>query len=78
MKKWRVCGITTINLYVDVEAETLEEAIDIADSDVSLSEYIDGSIGAEYSEAENVDITENGWFEWQAEYSELIEDDEKE
>ena len=70
MKKYKVCGATTINIYVEIEANSLEEAIEIADNEVRLTEFADGSIGLD-SDYEG-EITENDWFEWYDEFSEEI------
>lgn len=70
MAMYRVCGATTINVYLDIEADSLEEAIELAEDNANLVEYCDGSLGI-YCDYDG-NISENGWFEWYEEYSEEI------
>ncbi len=75
MAVWRVSGTTTINVYVEVEAETLEEAIDICDSNINLTEYCDGNIGVDSyyaDEISDVEVSENGYIDWSEEWSKEV------
>lgn len=75
MAIWRVSGTTVINVYVEVEAETLEEAIDICDSNIGLTEYCDGNIGVDSyyaDEISDVEVSENGYIDWSEEWSERV------
>lgn len=72
MKKYKVCGTTTVNIYVEIEANSLEEAIEIADNEVGFIEFADGSIGLDCDY--DGEITNRDWyqFEWYSEFSEEI------
>ena len=70
MAVWRVNGTTTIDVYVEVEAETLEEAIDICYSEVNLAEYCNNTLGVE--SPYDAEISENGYIDWSEEWSERV------
>lgn len=65
---YRIVGATTVNIEVEIEAKSLEEAIEIADSTCRIVEYANNTIGVETNDGYG-DITENGWIEWSEEYS---------
>lgn len=70
MAVWRVSGETVINVYVEVEAETLEEAIDMCWNEVKLTEYCDGTLGVE--SPYDAEISDNGYIDWSEEWSEEV------
>ena len=47
MKKWIVNGVVTVDVYVEVEAETLQEAMEYADSNVGMVTYANETVGAD-------------------------------
>lgn len=71
MAKFRVNGTTVVDIYVEVEADTLEEAIEKAEDSCSLEEYANGTMGVESYEYD-VDVCATGWIEWNEEYSEEV------
>lgn len=70
MAKFRVNGTTIVDIYVEVEADTLEEAIEKAEDSCTLEEYTNGTMGVESYEYD-VDVCANGWIEWHEDYSEM-------
>ncbi len=67
MAQFRVHGTTVIDIYVTVEAETMEEAIEIAEDNVRMVEYCNETIGAETYGAETyggAEVCENGYIDW--------------
>ena len=81
MRKWRLNGQVTLDVYVDVVAETLEEAIEIAEDDVSITEYCGAQVGVDYyaDEEDEADLVDGGMgIEWNETYSELKEEWEEE
>lgn len=72
MAKWRINGTTVVDIYVEVEADTLEEAIDKADSEYHLEEYCNNTIGCESYEYGEAEMCATGWIEWNEEFAEQI------
>lgn len=74
MATFRINGTTIVDVYVEVEAETLEEAIEIADEHYHIEEYCNNTIGVEDNSYElpEGEIVSNGWIEWHEEYSEEV------
>lgn len=76
---YRIVGTTTINIYATVEAESEAEAIGIAERDICLEEYCDGTIGAYSTDCDDVELSENGWIDFDIdEVIEAGEEDESE
>ena len=82
MKEWEIRGIVTLDVIVTVEAETLEEAMKIADGDVSIEEYCGGQVGVDYGYADEVtdaDLCDGGMgIEWHEEWCRSIREWEEE
>ena len=87
MREWEIRGIVTLDVIVTVEAETLEEAIEIAEGDVSIEEYCGAQVGVDYGYADEVtdaDLCDGGMgIEWHEEWCEFkgefeVDDDEDE
>ena len=84
MKKWRLCGCVNVDVYVSVEAETLEEAIEIAEDECRMEEYCNNTVGVDYWSADAVsdgDVCCSYEIEWEEQYCELEdewEDDDDE
>lgn len=74
MNRYRVRGTATVDIDLFIEADSLEEAMEIADENIDgLTEFADGTVGLD-CEFEH-DIIDNGWVEWCEEYSECVEED---
>lgn len=71
MATFRINGTTIVDVYVEIEADTLEEAIDKAEDTCRLEEYVNGCVGVENYEYD-VDMCASGWIEWHEEYSEEV------
>lgn len=71
MATFRINGTTIVDVYVEIEAETLEEAIEIADNICTLEEYNGGYVGVD-SGGYDSEMCANGWIEWHEEYSEEV------
>ena len=87
MKEWEIRGQVLLDVTVTVEAETLEEAIEIAEDDVRLEEYCGAQVGLDYGYAEEVtdaDLCDGGInIDWHEEWCECtgefeVDDDEDE
>ena len=82
MREWEVRGIVTLDVIVTVEAETLEEAMKIAEEDASIEEYCGAQVGVDYGYAESVtgaDLCDGGMgIEWHEEWCELKDEWEEE
>ena len=61
METYKVHGKVVMDIYVEVEAEDIEEAIDICESGVGVKEYCDGSIGVESDECAVESIETYAW-----------------
>lgn len=68
MRKYRLNGTVTLDVYIDVVAESLEQAIEIAEDDVSITEYCGAQVGVDYW------IDGGMGIEWNETYSELVEE----
>ena len=85
MREWEIRGIVTLDVIVTVEAETLEEAIEIAEGDVSIEEYCGAQVGLDYGYADEVtdgdltyDETDIEWHkEWCQQTGEFEVDDDE-
>lgn len=77
MAKFNVCGTMFVNVEVEVEAETLEEAMDIVSGDVYPESYVNETIGVEYgSDAITSVVVDACGFnniDWSEEWSEEVE-----
>ena len=87
MREWEIRGLVTLDVIVTVEAETLEEAIEIAEGDVSLEEYCGAQVGLDYGYADEVteaDLRDGGMdIEWHKEWCQQtgefeVDDDDEE
>lgn len=81
MRKWRLVGYANVDVSISVEAETLEEAIDMASSEVTMTEYCNGTVGVDYWSADRIsdgDTCCGSEIEWQEEWCELEEEWEEE
>lgn len=76
MAIYNVNGTATIDVNLKIEADSLEEAMELAEDNFRLGEYCDGTIGldCEY----DGELVDNGWVEWNEEFSECISKDEDE
>lgn len=86
MKQYELVGTVTCDVRIKVTAQSLEEAIELAEDGVSITEYCGGQVGVDYwgDEFDAADMTEGGMgIEWSEEWSELVdtweeEDDDEE
>ena len=68
MAVWSVHGSVVMDIYAEVEADTIEEAIEICENDVRVTEYCDGTIGVDYNDdcIEDVETDASGnWVSWE-------------
>lgn len=77
MAIYNVNGTATIDVNIKIEAESLEEAMEIAEDYFQLNEYCDGTIGGE-CDGNEIELVDNDWIEWHKEFSECISKDEDE
>lgn len=80
MRKWRLYGYVAVDVSVSVTAETVDEAIDLAESRVVVTEYCNGTVGVDYwnDEIEDSDISCSDNISWNENYCELEEEWEEE
>ena len=81
MQEWKINGTITMDVYVTVRAESLEEAMKIADDDVVIEEYVGAQAGVEYcaDEIYDADFCDGGMgIEWLKQYAELLDEWEEE
>ena len=74
LKTWKVNGVVMVDVYVEVMAETLEEAMQIVDDDVFMEEYANETVGADYNadEINEIELVCCDCIEWHEEYSEEV------
>ena len=75
MRKFRIYGSALVDIDVEVEANTFEEAMAIVDTDVYVQSYVD-SVGIEVTadEIHDYSIDSSCDIEWTEEYSELLDE----
>ena len=47
INRYRLCGTVMVDVYIDIDAPTLEDAIEYAENNVAIEEYANGTIGVE-------------------------------
>ena len=79
MKLFKIRGTSVIDIEVEIEAKSLEEAIQKCDEGISIDNYCNGTVGAvDYScDANGVDTSSFGYIEWDERNCEVIRDDEE-
>lgn len=81
MQKWTLCGTVPVDVYVTVVAESLDEAIAMAEDEVGMTEYCNGTVGVDYWSSDAIsdgDTNCSCEIEWIADYCELEEEWEEE
>lgn len=74
LKTFRINGVVMVDVYVEVVAETLEDAMEIVGDDVFMEEYANETVGADYNadEITDIEIVCSDAIEWHEEYSEEV------
>ena len=77
MNRYRICGTVSIDVYAEIDAPTLEDAMAYAEDNFRMEEYCNGTVGCEdgnyeFGEAEVACCCDIDWHE---DYSELVEED---
>lgn len=77
MNRYRVCGKVSVDVYVEIDAPTLEDAIEYAENNFHMEEYCGGTIGCEDGNYEfgEGEVTCCCDIDWLDDYSELLEED---
>lgn len=76
MNRYRICGTVSVDIYAEIDANSLEEAMEYAEDNFRMEEYCNGTVGCEdgnyeFSEAE---VTCCCDIDWHEEYSDLVEE----
>ena len=77
INRYRVCGTVMVDVYMEIDAPTLEDAIEYASDNCCIEEYANGTIGVEdgsYNFGEG-EVTCGNYVDWDENYSELVEED---
>lgn len=80
LNRYRVCGTVTVDVYVEIEAKSLEDAIEYAEENFEMTEYANGSLGVEDGnwEFDDGEVTCGDYIRWHEEYSTLEEENVRE
>lgn len=75
MNRYRVCGTVSVDIYAEIDAPTLEDALEYARDNFRMEEYCNGSIGCEDGGYEfgDAEVTCCCDIDWWDDYSELVE-----
>lgn len=76
INKYRICGTVMVDVTVEVDAPTLEDAINYVEDNYRMEEYANNTVGCEDGgyEFEEAELTCCCDIEWCENYSELIEE----
>lgn len=68
MAVYNVHGKVYMDIYVEVEAESIEDAIDICEGDISVNEYVNDTVGVEWGDCDIEEVQVAAWgneIEWE-------------
>lgn len=76
MNRYRVCGTVSVDIYAEIDAPTLEDALEYARDNFRMEEYCNGSVGCEDGGYEfgDAEVTCCCDIDWYDDYSELVEE----
>ena len=77
INRYRLCGTVMVDVYIDIDAPTLEDAIEYAENNIAIEEYANGTIGVEdggYNFGDG-EITCCDYINWAEDYCECTEED---
>lgn len=76
MNRYRVCGTVSVDVYAEIDAPTLEDALEYARDNFRMEEYCNGSVGCEDGGYEfgDAEVTCCCDIDWWDDYSELVEE----
>ena len=77
MNRYRICGTVSIDVYAEIDAPTLEDAMAYAENNFHMEEYCNGTVGCEdrcYEFGEG-EVTCCCDIDWCDDCSELVEED---
>lgn len=77
MNRYRICGTVSVDVYAEIDAPTLEDAMEYAENNFHMEEYCNGTVGCEDSGYEfgEAEVTCCCDIDWEEAYSELVEED---
>ena len=77
MNRYRICGTVSIDVYAEIDAPTLEDAMAYAEDNFRMEEYCNGTVGCEDGNYEfgEAEVTCCCDIDWHEDYSELVEED---
>ena len=77
MNRYRVCGTVSVDVYAEIDAPTLEDAMAYAENNFHMEEYCNGTVGCEDGNYEfgEAEVTCCCDIDWHEDYSELVEED---
>ena len=77
VNRYRVYGAVTVDVYMEIDAPSIEEALEYAEDNCHIIEYANGTVGIEDDDYNFGDgeITCCCEVEWEEAYSEMVEED---
>ena len=76
MNRYRICGTVSIDVYAEIDAPTLEDAMAYAEDNFRMEEYCNGTVGCEDGgyEFDDAELTCCCDVEWTEDGAEIVEE----
>jgi CRISPR/Cas system-associated protein Cas7 (RAMP superfamily) len=77
MNRYKIYGTVSVDVYAEIDAPTLEDALEYANDNFEIVEYCNGSVGCEDMSYEfgDAEVTCCCDIDWCEDCSELVEED---